>query len=959
MKRITLSSCVCLLLFCALRFDAVAQDVTTSNSWSLRPALGKVVQGRMEWENGSNWTASQGNSLSDAGATWRLAVQPGKNPWIGDSYVDMIPGVIHNQAAWLHPGTELQYRGRTLIAKAADATPHASPAVALIFLPPKAGWYRIAAKGSLKVQIPSAGRAEAGFYVIDRDETVRSVATFSAGLGAAQETPVAVDATVRFGEGTRLVARVQTINPGPASADRSWLSLPELTIASVTEPNHPETLPMIEKPAVSLPHAARPVPHAPLTLPLAPLPEGFHADLLRRDGPALEAQEADFLLDSFEDETPRHQFVKLRGNPNVRVDVRDGIASHGSRSLHVDMQPPTEEGYHEAGLVWRFDPPIDLSAFDGFTADIRAHFDEATRFFVILSEPDGVLWRGTLELEPNRAGQWQSITIPNAYIWYHEGRHGDPPRRRIDHTDPAMTRIASVRFRLYAGIRSPLVFDLDGIGFVRDRLGYQGPSLTIGGRAIRRDGKPFDMTVRVGGTPLAEAAELLLATVDFAGKTNWLGRAELPPDTHAAAIPAGIPGTDPGFRTLIALLRVGSTPIVQASRGLASLVPMSEEDAGPNSDSIFGVWVGGNPREVGAKWTRQYVWGNQLGEDPSVMEGEPPGAVRRRKPEGVDSILHFTYTPKWLSSRPDATDYGKYPPRDWEAYGRYIEWVVGATKPGGYKHYEIWNEPNPHAYWHGTVDELVKLAEVTYKAVKRVDPDAKVLGPCPYGFTFDFIEAFFAKGGTNWIDDVVVHTYAPPPPDDAFVSGLRELKALMTRYGLGDRDIYITEMGYSTPGVDERDIAAYLVRAYVYAWVEGVRVVIWHMLQALSDDGDPGFALKYKNDTPRPAYVAYAVMTRMIEGATLIGAAPGLTDGQRGFDFERRGVRIRVLWDRDLPRGESSEYLLRIPAGHEARKVNLMGAGVELKPEADGTTRVPIEADPLYIMLQPAPGRLP
>jgi hypothetical protein len=938
-----------LIALAALSTSANADDAA---SWKLWPTLGKTAGADVKWEAGDNWTHALGNPRADRGATWRVAVQAHKDPWIGDPYVDMTSGVVNGNASWIHPETELAYRGSALIAKSADKTAHRGPASAILFTPPTSGWFRVVAQGTLKVQIPSAGRADAGFYTLTPRGAVHRIAEFSAGMTQGQQVDVAVDRVVRLEPGDTLVARVQTVNPGPASADRSWLTLSRLDVSSAVEPATPDPLePVVkESPKPKAPAASR---KPAVVLPLEAMPTESSVALRLRDGPATAEQEADVLLDSFEEVVPRWKFNKMRGKPNVSVEVRDGIAAHGGRSLHVNMEPPTEEGYHEAGLVWTFDPPIDLSEFEGMTANIRAHFDYATRFFVILAEPEGVLWRGTFSLESGRAGEWQSLTIPNVYGWYQEGRQPNPPRKRIDRSDPALKKIASIRFRLYAGIKEPCVFDLDGLGFVRRRNVYEGPTVSLQGAPVRRDGEPFAMTAHCSGNALPEPVEVLLATVDFAGRTNWLGRAVVPPGVAEADIPVAIPNPGAGFWSLKALVRSRGEDLVQVSRGLAAIVPMAPEDAGPNPDSIFGVWVGGNPKEIGAKWTRQYVWGNQLGDDPSILEREPTGPAHRRMPEGISSLIHFTYTPKWMSSRPGATDYGKYPPTDWDAYGRYIEWVTQGTKAGGYKLYEIWNEPNPHAYWMGSVDELVKLAETTFKAVKKVDPEARVLGPCPYGFTLDFIEDFFAKGGTNWIDDVVLHTYSPVPPDDHFLPGLQQLRKLMEKYGLGDRDVYITEMGYGTPSVSERDTATHLVRAYVYAWSENVKVMIWHMLQALSADGDPEYALKYKNGTPRPAYVAYAVMTRMLEGATLRGPAPGLTGGQRGFDFERRGALIRVVWDKAAARGATSAYHTALPAGR-VTATDLVGAAAEVPRQADGAVAVDLGMDPLYIVVEPS-----
>lgn len=884
----------------------------------------------------SRWTAETGNPVGEGGATWSLLGQAGKNAAVDAAYVPMVA----DAAGWvLADFPSCRYVNMTLCAKAADKTPQKGPSSAVSFTPPSAGWYRVILEGSLKVQVPQAGRGEAVLYVFTGAKAKGIVATFSAGMKDPQEVPVSLDRVVELDAEDRLLLRLQTINPGPASADHSWLKIKTLTIQASQKPEKPESLlpvQLLELPKVKTSKSFT-------RLPLEPMVDGERLCLRRKNGPVMEEQSADFVLDSFETPEPKYAFMNLRGTPAVEVKVRDGIAAEGGRSLNVVMGVVDKPGgYHESGLVWKFEQPMDLTQYEGITLKYRAHDNAYHSFLLVAALPGGVLARATIEPDPGMAGTWQTVTIPARFGWYHEGA------KLISGETLDLSRVLNLRFRLYNGNKEQYSFDLDEIGFVKKRADYNGPrvDLILEGRQVYTNAEPFSLHARVVGTPLPEPSEMVLATVDFFHVTNWLGKVVIPANTTDIDTQFIVPNPGAGYWYLTGLLRSGSNDLFQATRGLAAVVPMAPEDARKNDKSIFGAWVGGNNIEIGAKWKRDYVWGNKMKiDEKGLITGHMP-----RVPVGLDSILHFTYIPQWLSSKPDDRNFGKYPPKDWEAYGRYLEEITKQTKANGFTLYEMWNEPNPYAYWLGSEAEVVKIAEVTYKAVKKIQPDAKVLGPCPFGFTFDFIENFFKNGGTNWIDDVVLHTYTPIPADDYFLPGILKLKELMAQYGLGDRSIYITEMGYSTPAVSERDMASNLVRVYVYGLSEDVKLVIWHMLQALDDKGDPGYALKLKNGMPRPPYVAYAVMTRVLEFAEYQGVAPGLTGGQRGFDFVKRGYAIRVVWDKSVKRGETTRYSMRVEKGQGVHAIDLMGSERTLVPDADGLYSVEVGIDPIYLL---------
>ena len=200
---------------------------------------------------------------------------------------------------------------------------------------------------------------------------------------------------------------------------------------------------------------------------------------------------------------------------------------------------------------------------------------------------------------------------------------------------------------------------------------------------------------------------------------------------------------------------------------------------------------------------------------------------------------------------------------------------------------------------------------------------------------------------------MVIHTYDSQPPDVNFPSNLRKLRQMLARFGLDDRDVYITEMGYGTPKHTEREQARNLVRSFVYALSEGVRVFIWHMLwdwQGVRAPqnyiGDAGHAILRFDKSPRPAYVAYATMTRMLEGAQYIGPVKGLSTTQRGFEFARRGEQTRVLWDT----GDGPTSLRRQDPAEKLRLIDIVGGETELEAVGQAGFALTLTEDPIYVV---------
>jgi len=289
-------------------------------------------------------------------------------------------------------------------------------------------------------------------------------------------------------------------------------------------------------------------------------------------------------------------------------------------------------------------------------------------------------------------------------------------------------------------------------------------------------------------------------------------------------------------------------------------------------------------------------------------------------------------------------DYQKFPPKDWGEYARFVTWYVGRMK-GLIKHWEVWNEPVPYAYWMGSIEDMVRLHEVTYKAVKAADPEAIVLGPCPYTFLFPFLQKFFELGGGKWIDAVVVHAYTAgaPEPGDLDVN-FKRVRDLAAQY-VGPRDLYVTELGWDASRVGPTPQAQYLVRSHVLAMEAGVKALIWHMYWDYkgNQSEDMGYAIVAHNNTPRPALAAYCTLMRMTMGTRFSRRLPDFNDPVRAYEFVGDGRKVTVAWCWE------GTAKVRIPVtAQRAELVNIVGETTDA-PVRNGAVEATLDENPVYI----------
>ena len=133
---------------------------------------------------------------------------------------------------------------------------------------------------------------------------------------------------------------------------------------------------------------------------------------------------------------------------------------------------------------------------------------------------------------------------------------------------------------------------------------------------------------------------------------------------------------------------------------------------------------------------------------------------------GINLLGIISYSVNWASpTTQDDTSPGSlsfYPP-DLGKYYLFVHDLV--TRYKSTVHYwEVWNEPNNDLFWKPAPNarEYAALLKTAYRAIKEVDPSAKVLTGGMSGNSVPFLEQMLAAGAGDSFDILAIHPYAVP-----------------------------------------------------------------------------------------------------------------------------------------------------------------------------------------------------
>lgn len=160
----------------------------------------------------------------------------------------------------------------------------------------------------------------------------------------------------------------------------------------------------------------------------------------------------------------------------------------------------------------------------------------------------------------------------------------------------------------------------------------------------------------------------------------------------------------------------------------------------------------------------------------------------------------------------------------WKNYCRDLAALIGG---GSERTYEVYNEWSLLEKDTGATPETyAEVLKAATAGLRESNPDCKIIGFCT-GFTdYEWLDRAIAALGDNpgqYFDAVSIHPYMQWGnyyPEQSVLGGATKVKEVMEKYGVGDKELYATEYGYTTGygaiyDVDEDLKADYTVRELV------------------------------------------------------------------------------------------------------------------------------------------------
>lgn len=241
---------------------------------------------------------------------------------------------------------------------------------------------------------------------------------------------------------------------------------------------------------------------------------------------------------------------------------------------------------------------------------------------------------------------------------------------------------------------------------------------------------------------------------------------------------------------------------------------------------------------------------------------------------------------------------------------------------------EVGNELN---FYISATEYVTNMLSPINETIKKVFPEGKIMSMGLGGIQEEWLVEFVKAGGMKLIDILSVHPGCHPRAPEfwegwkGWVFRSQMLDAIKSAKE-HNKEVWITE-AYAPASpqrqyVDLRTSADYMVRTYICALALGVKVVEWYQFQdgvwfaqrPVPDDIEYNFGLVYTDLTPKPAYIAYGVMTEQLEGAVYVGRLELGAEDLYGARFKKDGEFIDVLWsyrekhETDLPWWPPEKY---------------------------------------------------
>lgn len=308
---------------------------------------------------------------------------------------------------------------------------------------------------------------------------------------------------------------------------------------------------------------------------------------------------------------------------------------------------------------------------------------------------------------------------------------------------------------------------------------------------------------------------------------------------------------------------------------------------------------------AGVSWVRdRYTWGELMpspGETAERTSYDTSAALAAG--HGLQVLQVFHGTPEWAQGPGlDPDNPGIRFPRDLFDLHAFCTTLAERYR-GRVRAWEPWNEANISVFGGHLIDEMCSLQKAAWWAFKTADADVTVCWNCYAGSGSALHqEGVVRNEAWPYFDTYNIHTYGAP------ASYLSSFDAALE--GACGRPLWLTECGIRLPAAtdapwgdlgreDAATQARFIPRSYASSLFAGVDRHFFFILGNYIERGVQ-FGVLRRDFTPRPGYVALAVVGRMLAGAEPLGRRIYEDTGVHVYAF-RCGVEstardVLVVW---------------------------------------------------------------
>jgi hypothetical protein len=223
-----------------------------------------------------------------------------------------------------------------------------------------------------------------------------------------------------------------------------------------------------------------------------------------------------------------------------------------------------------------------------------------------------------------------------------------------------------------------------------------------------------------------------------------------------------------------------------------------------------------------------------------------------------------------------------YPPTTSKAIAAYAKWAAAAAKhfKGQHVVWEIWNEPNGGWFWKpkANVQQYIKLALATAKAIRKANPNATIIAPACSGIDWSFLKEVCKSELLKYINGVSVHPYRDEPPETVIADYIK-LKKIINKYApLNKKNkipIICSEWGYNygwwskiTPKIQ----GEYLVRIQIIDEWMRIPITTWYDFADyyVGNHVKHYWGIVTMHLKPKPDYIDEEILTHKLFGYSVI-----------------------------------------------------------------------------------------